>query len=333
MKTLPYKGYEFTLFCDNLFGDPRLFSLLRELGIGACGTARRSVTKPVFGNFDAWEIEWGTLRSKIVPETVVAGLGPTTLVSVWQDSNKVGFCTTIHNGIEWTVRVRKKPKATSSLASITKQPFRKFSTFSDLDETKGKGKGKDKDEFEHTRLLPIPIAIHEYNCFMGGVDIADQLRAGLSTQQRGKKHWRPLAYWLLDSSIINSFRLSEKQRKSKLSLEDPDKVRSAHRAFRETLVKALLEDPNPTKAPTLYITKKKSELPQIRLTRPIGIHQLVRGKRAACLFCRWTRQHGRASNWKVITKSNEVPRTQMKCSHCSTPLCEECFYPFHHFVA
>ena len=82
MKTLLYKGYKFTLFCDNLFGDPWLFSLLRELGIGACGTARRSVTKPVFGNFDTWEIEWGTLRSKIVPETVVAGLGPTTLVSV-----------------------------------------------------------------------------------------------------------------------------------------------------------------------------------------------------------------------------------------------------------
>jgi len=27
-KTLPYTAYQFTLFCDNLFGNPRLFSLL-----------------------------------------------------------------------------------------------------------------------------------------------------------------------------------------------------------------------------------------------------------------------------------------------------------------
>ena len=91
MKTLPYDAYEFTLFCDNLFGNPKLFSLLRSLGIGACGTARRQVTKPVFGNIDEWNAAWGTLRSKEVP---------TTLVSIWQDSNKVGFCTTIHDGTE-----------------------------------------------------------------------------------------------------------------------------------------------------------------------------------------------------------------------------------------
>jgi hypothetical protein len=91
MKTLLYKAYEFTLFCDNLFGNPKLFSLLRELRIRACGTTRRQGTKLVFGNIDDWKATWGDLRSKVVP---------TTLVSVWQDSNKVGFCTTIHNGTE-----------------------------------------------------------------------------------------------------------------------------------------------------------------------------------------------------------------------------------------
>jgi len=91
MKTLLYSAYQFTLFCDNLFGNPKLFSLLWSLGIGACGTAQHQITKPVFGNIDDWNAAWGTLRSKVVP---------TTLVSVWQDSNKVGFCMTIHNGTE-----------------------------------------------------------------------------------------------------------------------------------------------------------------------------------------------------------------------------------------
>ena len=44
---------------------------------------------------------------------------------------------------------------------------------------------------------------------MGGVDIADQLRAGFSTQQQGLKPWRLLFYWLLDSTIINTFCLSD----------------------------------------------------------------------------------------------------------------------------
>src|SRR6266487_6697299 len=66
MKTLPYQAYQFILFCDNLFGNPKLFSLLRSLGIGACGTARRQVTQPIFGNIDDWKAPWGTLRSVIV---------------------------------------------------------------------------------------------------------------------------------------------------------------------------------------------------------------------------------------------------------------------------
>jgi hypothetical protein len=117
----------------------------------------------VFGNIDDWKAAWGTLRA-----TVVAAfpneLHAPTLVSVWQDSNKVGYCTTIHDGTEWVVRNRKRPKGTSTSAAITKQPFCMFSPPSGC-----------KELYEHTRLLPIPGAIDDYNHYMGGVDIADQL--------------------------------------------------------------------------------------------------------------------------------------------------------------
>jgi hypothetical protein len=175
MKTLPYGAYQFTLFCDNLFGNPKLFSLLRSLGIGACSTTWRQVTKPVFGNIDDWKAAWGTLRSIVVPtlsdKDKDKSHAPTTLVSVWQDSNKVGFCTTIHNGIEWVVRNRKRPKETSTFTAITKQPFSMFTPPIGC-----------KEPYEHTHLLPIPCAIDDYNHHMGGVDIVDQLRAGFSTQ-------------------------------------------------------------------------------------------------------------------------------------------------------
>ena len=130
IQTLLYTAYQFTLFCDNLFSTPKLFSLLRSLGIGACGTARRQVTKPVFGNIDEWKVAWGTLRSTIItafPELQHSiSADETVLVSLWQDSNKVGFCTTVHNGTEWVVRNRKRPKGTSTSAAITKQPFYMF---------------------------------------------------------------------------------------------------------------------------------------------------------------------------------------------------------------
>jgi hypothetical protein len=40
--------------------------------MGACSTARRQVTKPVFGNIDDWNVAWGTLCSKIVPTILVS---------------------------------------------------------------------------------------------------------------------------------------------------------------------------------------------------------------------------------------------------------------------
>src|SRR5271165_1768087 len=322
MKTLPYNAYQFTLFCDNLFGNPKLFSLLKGLGIGACGTVRRHITKPVFGNIDNWNPPWGTLHSKVVP---------TTLVSVWQDSNKVGFCTTIHDGSEWLIRSRKRPKGTSTSAAITKQPFCAFSTLLGEPILSKKGPEKvGKELYEHTRLLPIPGAIDDYNHFMGGVDIADQLQAGFSTHQRGVKPWRPLFYWLLDSTIINAFQVSENQRKSRLGSEK-DKVRSAHRAFRDALVSELLKDPTPATPKQLYITKN-TLLPQIRLTRPIEIHQMIRGPKAVCLYCRWCWANNRGCTPRIITKSSNMPKSRILCSHCNISLCGVCFLLFHYTV-
>src|SRR5450432_3522184 len=151
---------------------------------------------------------------------------------------------TIHNGTEWVVRNRKRPKGTSTSATITKQPFIMFNPLVGC-----------KELYEHRRDLPIPGAIDDYNRFMGGVDIADQLRASFTTQQRGVKPWRPLFYWLLDSAIINAYKLLEHYRKAQLG-NAKDNVRSAHRAFQDALVFELLKDSTLTN--WSYITKKLS---------------------------------------------------------------------------
>ncbi|PWW76547.1 hypothetical protein C7212DRAFT_295130 [Tuber magnatum] len=44
---------------------------------------------------------------------------------------------------------------------------------------------------------------------MRGVDIADQRRSYYSTQLRVVRTWMPLFFWLLDTSIINSFLITQ----------------------------------------------------------------------------------------------------------------------------
>jgi hypothetical protein len=176
-----------------------------------------------------------------------------------------------------------------------------------------------KEPYEHTCLLPIPGAIDDYNHHMGRVDIADQLQAGFSTQQRGFKPWRPLFYWLLDSAIINAFRLSEHRRKAKLGSNTKDKVRSAHCTFRQALVLDLLLDPYPhdkTTARTAPKVTQNTQLLLIQLTQPIGIHFPIKASRLTCLFCQWNYQQ----SWKrkylatfKITKSRLPNRTHTIC--------------------
>jgi len=51
----------------------------------------------------------------------------------------------------------------------------------------------------------IPSLIDDYNQYMGGVDIADQLRPYNTTHFRGMQNWLPLFYWLLDTTLVNSY--------------------------------------------------------------------------------------------------------------------------------
>ena len=82
-----------------------------------------------------------------------------------------------------------KPKSTSTNATKARLPFAPG---------------------ENTKLLPIPKIIDDYNQYMGGVDIADQLRSNYCVQQKSQRNCLPLFFLLLDTAIINSYRLYQK---------------------------------------------------------------------------------------------------------------------------
>ena len=61
----------------------------------------------------------------------------------------------------------------------------------------------------HRQKLKIPLMVDDYNHFMGGVDIADQLRGYNSTQIQARRNWMPLFFWLLDTALVNSYLLAK----------------------------------------------------------------------------------------------------------------------------
>ncbi len=82
--------------------------------------------------------------------------------------------------------------------------------------------------------LAIPRYIDDYNYNMGGVDIADQHRAAYSSQRKALRNWIPTWYWMVDSVVVNAF---------KIGVFIPGKYwnRRQYRAFRERLWQELLE--------------------------------------------------------------------------------------------
>lgn len=57
--------------------------------------------------------------------------------------------------------------------------------------------------------MPTTKLAIDYNHKMNSVDIADQYRSYYSTQQRVARVWMPIFFWLLDTTVINSWTLAK----------------------------------------------------------------------------------------------------------------------------
>ena len=55
------------------------------------------------------------------------------------------------------------------------------------------------------KMLHILKIVDDYNYFMGGVDITDQLRAAYSSHMPSRRTCLPLFFWLVDTSATNGY--------------------------------------------------------------------------------------------------------------------------------
>jgi hypothetical protein len=97
------------------------------------------------------------------------------LYFIWQNNNAVLGLTTIYSLYRFKkdtiIRNRKRLKLTSKNAQITRPIFK------DLPR----------------KWLPIPRVINDYNHHINGVDLANQLRAWMTSSRPGiYKAWQPL---------------------------------------------------------------------------------------------------------------------------------------------
>lgn len=306
------KNKSFNIYMDNYFTSIKLFQYLREKNIGACGTVRKnSANFPQILKVDK-KLDWDTL-SGVVVEDVLAIL--------WMDNGPVTMLSTIHqiNGNENRIkRIQRQSRETSTNAAKVRAIFGNSSK----------------------KSLPIPIVIDDYNHFMGGVDIADQLRGYYGTQLPVRRTWMPLFFWLLDTAIINSYLVLKKSNKD-----------INHKDFRMQLVwgliKAGLEEKgkkpntrsqvdeltNQFKFIQVDITKRQQyvtanfELPSERLL-PDGHLPEWREARSSCVWCKYLAK-------KDQKKASKDPsQSQLYCIKCNIALCcnknrSNCFKDYH----
>ena len=94
-----------------------------------------------------------------------------------------------------------------------------------------------KQNGQHVMLnVQQPIAVCEYNEFMGGVDVFDQMIAAYRILRKTKKWWKTLFFDLLDVAVVNAYLL---YREHALAAGTARKDLLTQLEFRETLVRDL----------------------------------------------------------------------------------------------
>jgi len=175
----------FRVFMDNFFSSTKLFSYLRSQGIGACGTFRSNY----YGRLDK-EVD----VRKLPVHSVVSRNEDGVLCTIWRDVNAVHIMTTIHEADEKCTMRKHLPSSALHGRGYIASGLRMLFT----NEVTGRV-SREKD-------ITVPKWILEYNEYMGGVDLADQLRSyhGVGKIFRRRRTWFSLFLWILDHCLVNT---------------------------------------------------------------------------------------------------------------------------------
>jgi hypothetical protein len=304
-------GVRHLVFLDNLFLTLALAHTLLQIGVGVMGTTRKNHKEFPKRFIDAklsdTQFSYGSCATEVVNHA---------LCFLWQDNAAV-------IGISTALTIQEVPQ--DYVVKLRKRPY-----------NNAVAKGVFGEQ--PTKQLPIPRAIDYYNCHHNLVDLADQLRGNFSVQRRWEtRTWRPLAYWLLDTCLTNSYITWITYQP-----EDVLRDRQSHRNFRQELISQIfaLKEPSPSPPPTPARTRHHSKHTSEEMPR--------RG------FCAWRGPNGDSCTSGVAVtrgirrealvevsgnaRTNRVRKrsklTKFGCKLCNVHLCRRkgCHEKFHAFV-
>jgi hypothetical protein len=165
----------YEVYMDNYFTSVNLLSALRKCNIGAAGTTRTNKSK--------WPSSLMVAKNHQLPYLFKSGVVvDDVLCCIWIDNNVVHFLSTVHDFEGQRIKERKRPRKTSTNASIVRDYF---------------GDEVVKD-------IPIPEWIDDYNMYMGGVDLSDMKRRFHAKHLRCFRNWMPMFFFCLQNSIVCS---------------------------------------------------------------------------------------------------------------------------------
>ena len=162
-----------------------------------------------------------------------------------------------------------------------------------------------------------PAVVNLYNKYMGGVDLADQLRHYYSVGRASRQWYRYIFWFLIDLSICNAFILYNTYRLG----QGQAKVKQL--TFRTNLAKQLIAGFSSTTS--LGHSAKRFKIEKLSLSAPNANKHFsvkIEGRKKVCVHCKMV---GRKT-----PKGNSV-ETSFKCLQCSIALCRTCFNDYHKY--
>ena len=304
--TLPLRDTKkYVVVMDNYFTTPKVLKESRNRKVAIIGTTRkrdkwpsvefRAITDGRFNTLYCWQHE------------------DNYLVCRWIDNKDVWMVSTIHTGYETVTNKRRKPRITETNRN-------------NLPIVYGN---------EHTITIDIPKVIDDYNHWMGGVDVADQLISYYRPNVRCRRVWMPIFFHCIDIIRINGYCIC-KSRNEKLQ----------HKEYIQSLIlslnkRAVVDEQGRSRAAVANDTPQGSgkrsmkrrrmshtnpTLPDCRLEGNKTDHlMIVTEKQRTCYHCSYTSAYNKLNGLPTFTPSTP----KRACSYCKVQLCSMCFCEFH----
>lgn len=237
---------------------------------------------------------WGKLFAKTTDDGDI-------LQFAWKDAAVVLFMSTVSDIATEVTRSRKRP---SNVANHVTAAWGE----------------------EVVKELAVPQLIDDYNHFMNGIDLADQMRVNYHYDRRNYSTWCPLFHWLREMAITNCAIIWKASKAS-------NKL-AAHKEYRLALANKLMA-----------MTRSRSFIARQKPTKEVPVEASCTGKLVAiagitryCISCQAAKRTAEIrSNRKPLgelsvnsirglgghkSSRSRPPRTRYQCINCNIRICD-----------